>query len=223
LWAVISEWVAFMSGIASVAIAVWLQLTKRPWISPKVFWLIGGLCLFFAFFSVWRKEHILLLTQQLQDRPNLIGELIAINHHLIPAGLGHQGTAILAVMQIKNLGADSIVENYEMSAVVGGNRVEGVLHTIPRSLSLTGPSYKGSLTYYGKDSLYDKTSSGPVRRGSKVVGILWAWFEGVPGESVDTTTLELRFKDVAGKSYSVKMGEIKGHVPGYYPGLSQAP
>src|SRR5437016_4872376 len=53
LRAVWSHWVVLMSGIASVLTALWLQITNKPAVSPRTFWLIAAACFVIAFSRAW--------------------------------------------------------------------------------------------------------------------------------------------------------------------------
>ncbi len=57
LWFLGSQWVAVMSGIASLSISLWLRFTHRADIAHTSFMGIAVLCFFLATFLVWQNAY----------------------------------------------------------------------------------------------------------------------------------------------------------------------
>src|SRR5262249_37771613 len=70
LLAVVAHWIAVMSSLVSVLIALWLRVKHKPDIPDAVFWGIAALCLFYACFAAWRVEFrkVGAETRSLDDR-----------------------------------------------------------------------------------------------------------------------------------------------------------
>jgi hypothetical protein len=120
-------------------------------------------------------------------------------------------------MEVKNLGADSVVDGYSIWINVAGTLVEGRREFIPEKFF-----FPNGYTLYGKDALYLKTVEHPVRRGAKVVGLLWAWFNDYDHAALRSGRTVVKFSDVRGREYKAE-AEVIGQPdekPLYFPGLS---
>lgn len=215
---VLAAWVALVTGVASFGISVWLDLTGAPAIESGVLRLIAGLALLYSFFAAWRSEHR--QVQALGDRylPKLIGE---IQQLVIPASKEGEPAFVVIILTIKNLGADSIVENYWVTATVGNREIPGTLHVVPDPLVLKGAS-GGAKTYHAGDSLLEKTMTQPVVRGSQVIGLLLASFAGAVWHDPDQASFSLGFSDVTGRPYvvAVPAETFPGSTDHHFAGLS---
>ena len=113
--AVGSEWVALMSGIASVAIAVWLQINKKSVIGSGVSWATGILCLFLAFFLAWRKEHVALVQQQAEverlSKPIFVVELL---QSISGYDALRDATLVFMTVKVTNRGSDSSIVEWHV-------------------------------------------------------------------------------------------------------------
>jgi hypothetical protein len=70
---VFAHWVALLSGLASVSVAIWETIKKKT-VSPKVFWTVALICLFVSCDQAWQDEHR--NTQVVEDqKASLAGEL----------------------------------------------------------------------------------------------------------------------------------------------------
>jgi hypothetical protein len=153
----------------------------------------------------------------------LSGGIIATNHHPI-SDRTRSGTAVLLIVEIRNEGADSLVDSFEVTAESDGVRTLGELHHVPKSLSLSGPKYKGPLVYYGKDEIFTKTALDPIRRGSKAVGLIWAWFPKIAPQTFDVKSLRVSCADIRRKRYTIGLEkDFMPSQPMYVPGLSTGP
>jgi len=117
------------------------------------------------------------------------------------------GTGILLVLEIRNRGADSIADQYEMwidfkdkpSSIRGRLRVSNA-----SILNL------GNNVFHTKDSLPDKTAIDPIKRGTKVVGYVWASFNGLNANEVlndwknGLLVFRLTFRDINGQQYELR-------------------
>jgi len=190
------EWVALFSGAASAGVAVYLQFTKKPELPTRSFWGLAIACLLYAFFAAWRAEHVEVLAERTKNKPDLRGLILQIHNHPSPNG---SGSRVLTVVQIKNLGAESIVDGYTATVRTGdGGLVKGTLLALPDTIDLDGP--QGMITFSGKEALYAKSSS-PIPRGGMMTGLLWAAFPTLQKDTYDALTIEVAFNDVLGKKY----------------------
>ncbi len=115
LVAVLDHWIGLMSGIVALVFAIWLDRTKRASIPSKVFWGIGILCIFGAFYQTWKDEHVARL--KADDGPRLVGELSAF-FEFGPGELDG-GPVVAVLMKIRNLGTPSSADAYRVSFKLG--------------------------------------------------------------------------------------------------------
>src|SRR5450755_3509231 len=160
LLALVKDWISLMSGIASLA----LSIVGFFWKGDQPRWWFGAaaiVCIVLASARIWTSEHRKWLAELNQNQPGLIGKIVTINRHVVTNGNKTVGTGVLAVIEIRNLGADSIADSFKVSIVSNKKRVFGELHTIPKKLELEGPDYEGKGVYFEKDEIYSKTASDP--------------------------------------------------------------
>ena len=229
--------VAFM-GSALFSLPAWLkpllpveytkQLDKWSAFSaePQVYWylavacmLIGILCASFLAWNEERAEAENMRHLASQNEPNLEITIQGFVHGV--DSVNQAKVSVLLIVEVKNLGADSIADHYELSAMTfDGRKIIGTGALMPEKFDMHGDW--GVVTYYGEDWLYKKTGTEPVRRGAKTVGILLFTFE-VPRMLLNVDTLELTARDVRGNilKAGVNPQSRKGS-PLYYPGLKRS-
>lgn len=212
LAAVAADWVALMSGVASVALWVAGALTADANLAYKLLWPIAAACLCLAFYRVWRTQFCELEAARAANTPDLRAEIVQTMWHDTAE---RPGCGLLLWVDVRNLGAESIADRYAVAVTTKASAVlHPNLHALPQTITLpTG------LTLSGKDALYDKTAS-PVARGAKVVGLLWAWFDNARQADLRGSTVTLTFHDIRGTRCSTTY-EPKGtgggpmmHIPG---------
>jgi hypothetical protein len=112
-----------MSGIASVIVAMWLQIKGKPVLSSLTFWIVACVCLFIAFFQAWLDEHKELIS--LQNRltsPDLSGEITTLWW-----GKRNDKFCLFISGQISNpTGPPSAITNWKMSITVDGSEFIGM-------------------------------------------------------------------------------------------------
>ena len=219
--AVLKDWVSLMSGIASVILTIIGFFLKSHSQTRKTFWAAGLLCFLISANRVWANEHRLNidLTQRLNEaRPKLAGTISQIQTGL----LVHQRLNLparplsLLTVSIRNLGADSIADQYSLTVrTPRGRRAVGVLSTLPGRFVINGYTYDNSGLLAGK------TEEKPIERGGQRTGFLFFEFEHMELSSLQdkAAVFELSFKDVTGKACEVQNTATQP-VPGpqWFPG-----
>lgn len=213
LWAVASNWVVLMSGIASVAVALWLKAKRRPDIASTSFWAIGIVCLFFAFFLAWRDEHNSKLALMDSRLPKLGGSIEQVAIVQLPEGK----TGIILWVTIRNSGAPSTADNYKLQYHSGGSHFDLPLQAAPREVVFGGKKMDTS-----QGAIYDKTDEQPIPTGGTRRGLVFGQTDLPLGTFDDTTKFVLMFNDITGKTIAVTSGamikrgvdSLPDHVPG---------
>lgn len=168
-----------------------------------------------ALYLAWRDKAVQVRTldnqihafkSELKNRhPRLQGQILQLNVFSIATESGDV-TGALIVLEIKNSGADTIVERYSLGAIVDGQGCKGSLYAIPSTLSL--PGSQGVNTFSSKDAIYEKTSTEPIKTGGRVTGVLLARFPGLAREQLNAQNVFVRFSDINGTEYEAKMGAL---------------
>ncbi len=210
--AIFADWVALMSGIASVVLTILGVVRKWDTLPRRVLLIAALVCFFFAAARVWTGEHRarLLAESHLEEltKPKLsceFGWVIAGNmiHDPVEAPIKEQPDLdVLAALIIKNLGAPSIAKAFTATVILSSGRtIEGNMRTVPNKVTMQTPQGEPR-TFFREDALYDKAYS-PIQKGSEITGTLNFRLAGTnngeffkPGGK-----LIIRFMDVTGKGY----------------------
>jgi hypothetical protein len=208
--AVLTHWIALMSGLAALLITVWEKVREKQ-LAKRFFNLIAVLCIFTAFFFAWRDEHS-------KFKPDFRLEISGINSH--PRGEDKIG--VLLIVRVGNIGESSALENWKLSAtLIDGRTFNGQLVKLPDRVILQGP--QGVQEFKGSDNIVE-LSLIPVAKGKILPGIIYFEFdiEHRPNVLVSDvfltgTLFVLSCTDVVGNSYKI---EQKLGIPG---GLKQFP
>lgn len=175
-----------------------------------------------ALFSAWRDKKLELAAaqQELADArelssPKITTVIDSIVCHALPT---ENAAGVIAVATARNTGAPSVAENWKMRAVVDGVQSDGEARLIPPSITCNGP--EGSITYYGKDALYNVTKTSPIPSGGSVTGVFWSVFKNAKIDQIDKMSITLQFTDVTGKAHESEPVTLTGdNRPMYVPGL----
>ena len=211
----LASWVSLMSGIASVCFAIWLDRAKQSSIPSKVFWAVGILSIFVAFYQAWKKEHAALVTLRRSHEHNLQGSIIDVVSQEIA---GH--TLFIARIEIRNLGQPTIVDAYEMETETSSGKFTGSLFIPVPDVTLVLPG-AGELLLSRDGCIVEKTASIPLQTGMKVGGYLGVTMDDLSCKDLYESVLTIRFKDIAHNQYCVSFdghGKAGKHLP-YIPSM----
>lgn len=229
--AVFSGWLAQMAGLFSVLTTIAIYVTGWQSLPLRLFLFLCILGLLLAFFLAWRREHSALASERaVRERlerasaPDLSGSVILQTatfnmDETYPDGSRSKMAGALFVIEIRNLGADSVVDYWAAWATLDGHRFRAALRQIPDRMEMPNGA-----TYYNKDAIYEKTATEPIKRGAKAVGILFVAFPHMTLEGVQASSIEVEFKDIVGRSYTITQKSHDagiGHYPGMTPPLPQ--
>src|SRR5438094_9829565 len=81
-----SDWVAVMSGGASLLLAALAHYLREPVVPAKWLWIAAALCFILASYKVWEKEHVKVIElESLEHAPQVIieYEYSVTTHHSV--------------------------------------------------------------------------------------------------------------------------------------------
>jgi hypothetical protein len=217
LLAVLSQWVALMSGIASVIIGLWLRAKKTQDIGSKAFFFVGLACMLLAFFLAWRDEHKSKLALMDFGLPKLSGSIDQAAVLKLPEGF----TGIILWVTIRNLGAPSTVDSYRLeSCTTDGSRINLPLEAAPQNV-VFGDMGKAKTMDTSHGAIYDKTAEQPIPRGGASRGMVFSRTDLPLADK-----FVLKFNDVTGKTISITNAGTTGSgyntLPKHLPGTPDA-
>jgi hypothetical protein len=136
---------------------------------------------------------------------------------------------LVVTASIRNSGSPSIADGWSLSVQPLFGPIlkpEGLY--LPDTISLVTPDGKRTMSYLGKDGLYNKALEHPVGQGAFVRGLLMYRVKGstVPVLSQPGTTYELTYADILGHAQTIQWiwPAISPYDQfGYLPGLSVGP
>jgi hypothetical protein len=214
--AVLASWVSLMSGIASVLFAIWLDRAKQSSIPSKVFWAVGILSIFVAFYQAWKKEHAAVVALRRSHEYNLQGSIIdAVSRELA----GH--TVFIARIEISNLGQPTIVDNYEMDLETSSGKFTGKVFIPMQDTMLVFPG-AGQLLLNRDGCIVEKTASTPLQTGMKVGGYLGVTIDELNWKALNESVITIKFKDISHNQYRVSLdttGRGKAERLAYIPSI----
>lgn len=206
LTAVLSHWIALMSGVVSLGIGLW-QRARHSKLTDKIFWSVAGVCFSLAIFLAWRDEHTSQLTtkKELEEVTNPaaprfraeIEQVIVEDNH----SLG--GATVFVLLSVRNLGADSIAEKFLLHIRASDLEYKNGPTEFTGETPLTLPD-GSKITLRRQDSLGVKASE-PVRHGALIRGWLMFVMPKVKADALREpgTYYEVSFADVVNKQLSV--------------------
>ncbi len=226
LWAIISDFVSLMSGIASVVLLILGALRKWANVPRPVLWTAAAVCFFFAAARVWTTEHRKYLTELERNKPQLAGGIVQCRFFPWPGE--PNSSMIVIVASIKNTGAPSVAAAWTLSVTIPGDIKRQAEHMVaPEILQLlpTAIPRGQAIQYFPEDALYEKAVKAPIPTGGLISGHLLFKLNGIKCETVENpgTIVSLGFKDVLEKPYSdtKKLGTARrGEVT--IPGLGRS-
>jgi hypothetical protein len=194
--AVFGFWVALMSGIASLAFAIWLDRTGWTSIPSKAFWAIGIALIFVAFYRAWRNEHSKVEALQKSLQYRLAGSISDM------ASVELNGrTVIIIRAKIRNLSRPTIVDNYQVSIETTSKMVKGTMH-IPNQDTVLYLPDGNALSLLRSECILERTSSS-LGSGAEVSGYLLLSVDDMCPTDIYGSVITLRFRDVEGNEYPV--------------------
>ena len=201
-------------GVALLAVAVWLRVKGYRDIASTGFWVIGAVCLFFAFFFAWRVEHTSRLALMDSGLPKLSGSIEQAAIMQLPG----EKTGIMLWVAIRNLGAPSTADNYTLQYHSSdGSHFDLPLHASPPEVVFGDMKMDTS-----QGAIYDKTAEQPIPTGGIRRGIAFSRTDLPAVAFRDATRFILTFNDITEKAIVVTSADIiqygynspPNHVPG---------
>jgi hypothetical protein len=204
LIALTTDWVALMSGIASVILAIIGVAKKWERVPPWVFWWTAIICFFVSSIRVWTTEHRTRLAAELKNTPNLLGDIEFAS--VFPKDLQTDAdTVVLLFARIVNDGAPSFADVKEIKIILrDGRELQLVSIGVPANgVSPQSEPGKPGPYFPARDYLPIKALSQPIPTGGAVLGWTWGLAEGATKDEVNdpATMVILAFTDIKGKYY----------------------
>ena len=206
IYAVLSQWVVLMSGGIGLAITIWLRARGKD-ISNKVFWSIAAFALLLACFFAWLDEHISLkrtekeLAQEKDpNTPRLSGQIEQVRVGRSP---DDNETQVLIRLSVRNTGASSIAEGFDLTIKSGNFEAHDNPKEIPKDYTLLPVDKSPKITLNPQDSITG-TADNPIARGSLKRGWLRFVFMNTQPERIWRPGMKytVSFADISGKTYS---------------------
>jgi hypothetical protein len=198
----------------------WSQLKTIDSIPATVLWGIGLIGIFCACFLAWRDQYTarvdaLVKIRELSE-PQLQGSI-----EQIAWGTNAGALNIFLNLTISNLGAPSIVDNYDVSLVATGRQHRLRIYVINIDCEM------GGFVIHPQDQIYDKTMTTPLVSGMRVRGWLRAMPSPDDAEAITSATLSVPgtqvvvsfgdIRNVRTAANFIARGESQEGAPMYYP------
>lgn len=225
LW---DDWVALMSGIASIALAFWAAYYPPADVATgkALLWITAVLCFILAAYRIWSKEHAarleaerLLEAERQQKTPSLNGKI----EQVVTGDVPDVGAQLFIYMAVGNAGAQSVAEGWTLRIESTNLDVTIRPTHIPDEFSLYDGSGRTITTLHGRDAIYEKAMT-PIERGRIIRGVLRYIVEGIPADRIRTpgNKLTVAFDDFLGNSYAASYTYTGNKIPPMYlPGSGQ--
>jgi hypothetical protein len=210
LW---GHWVALMSGLVGLLLAVGLRIGRqvsadiRLWsdIPDWLFICVGAACLFWAGYATWNDTHRALVSLQERLRsPEFTGEVNFLS--VCPAGSRDQDTFVIVMGSIVNhFGPPSAVLSWSMKLAFTDTRI--IQGAVPLwngkdiHLETAAPS-KRAVTL-NADGYWPRTASeNPIPAGGIKSGWFWSDFKDITRDMIleSTPSLVIEFTDAIAKN-----------------------
>jgi hypothetical protein len=211
LVALLSDWLAWMSGLGSVALTTLVVL--RPTIDKKRACLVlVAVCFTTANVHIWTKEHRARLHAEDANEPALVVKIDEVLLGKLQSG----ETTLTVIAQAINHGAPSIYSFESLSVILpNGQRITGKLFIPPPIpyLKLSGIQGTPDLYLRRSDYLNDKGVGPPISRGGAMGGWVIVVLPNITKESMalDTRIL-LEGRDAYGTRISTETA-LRGEDP----------
>ena len=202
------DWMALVSGVASVILAIWVVVfTPTNEAARKALWLSFALALFVAAYRSWAKEHKALLAERIY--PEIKGRIQEDFIYVGPTEKQLNITYVpIVVMLVNHRQVEAGLDRFELAVLIDGKEhkarnvpAEGIRLTRPEfdqlglrtSLEGVKENYKDLLTHRHE----------PLRRGIPQYGwLLFALSDVIIHPHTDCT-LRLTVVDVFGNSHQL--------------------
>ena len=195
----IFDWIALMSGIASVALVIVGFAKKWQSVPQWAILIAAAVCFFCASVRVWTSQHEALKVAQDKleslTKPDLSGSFIGESATL--TGAHKENCLITAQVHIKNLGAPTALENFKV-LIVYDNKKFDVQYVPPVSLNVHGVG-GGSFSLSVNNHIRVKAGGAAIPMNIPVEG----WFQVIVTNMKleeffsNKTTISFSFDDVA--------------------------
>jgi len=202
IWSLI--WSAVPSIMATAAVRKSLDMLTD---NKKMIWFF--VCSWLAVFSL----TILFGHGQVAEKPNLKAHIDSLMWGGTSSWAGISNppdqlkSPIFTVVSIRNTGAmDSIADGYKLILRLGGRTYTGELESLGKADRFALHANGLCATYYGEDSLLQKTINNPIQVGASVTGIMIFTFKNLDKDALkeeDYLDITLQFGDVNGDMHSI--------------------
>jgi hypothetical protein len=211
LKAVSSDWVALMSGVGSIAMLILgITVFHKKSIPRWLVLVVAAVCLVCASARVWttenRKYQAEIKIEEDKNKPGLSATLDGV---AIAPGRPPHDCVVTAWMTIRNVGAQSIAENFTLKVVTTSGMISHGTYVSPppenERINLgIGEKDTSTALLFRKDSLALKATETPIQHNGEASGFLMFYISGVDRNELKEkgSIIELEFTDIFGKSYT---------------------
>ncbi len=235
--ALIKDWVALMSGAASVLFTVWsIAFEPRSETLKVVLWWLAVAGIVVAFYRIWASERKALIEER---EKKFLPELNGKFHPLFVGafsgdlnGSPIMGTTLTVFLEIFNAGnMPSIIKDWKLLVEISGNPLEAVPVLFDNTLSL-GMVNEPALVLDNADRIDNKLAETPIPIGGQARGFLMYMLRGHNRDDIDVAgnKARLQYSDVKGRQYEIVQELGKDQTPTlppdtspYFPGLKTRP
>jgi hypothetical protein len=220
--------VASWLGAISLAVGIWNKALHKEWFfKNKTYIRLAIFLMFIGCFQVWKSEHQNLILSQnnlaseIKKHTGLRGTIDELARYKVPT---MQGILVVIELSVKNLGEQTIVENYYLT--VKSDRLNLFSKNLLLDPPIDIPAAGGAahMIFTEKDALYNKTAS-PIASNDQRRGWLIYQFPSATWEQLADTNNQfiISYDDTAGQRYYVTndnlllSGNGLGVFPGAYP------
>ena len=144
------------------------------------------------------------------EKPSLAGQIENVSIYPVP---GHrEDLAVSLVVFVRNSGAPSIAQGWNLEVKSPSRRVPSVVEPVHVSGYVEMPGTNGTKVDLSKEDLVLKTAQVSIAKGARVDGILTFVLSKTSESEVsnNNTSLTLHFKDSQGNPYQTPKGVIGG-------------
>ena len=223
--ALVTDWVALMSGIASVILSI-LGLTRKWQQVPNwVWWSAAAICFLFANARIWTTEHRaridaenkLTVKENEHPKPDLVGE---IQQTLWVDA--KPNSVLFALIRIKNVGSlPSITEGFHF--IANAANIEQAPTVFPREGIKVNNLQQQRIAEFHPDNDITTRIMNPIMPGSALVGWLYFVIPHTDTEKMMGVEKEIKFFDILGRAYVAQVPNPGPSGLFYFPGSGGNP
>jgi hypothetical protein len=216
--ALLEHWAGALAALPFIALGVAERSEGKPLLARR--WYIAAVAAAFlgANFYAWRDQRADAINatageqtaqEQAGDLQSRLNDQKDYNTPDIQVSLQNvwffkrgKNNELYMVVDVRNTGADSIADYWEVYIYNSSHTKEYVLplHRIDNPFSF--PTVAGKMLYKPSYWLPDRTLPDPVRRGGDIKGILVSIFRGPDQKTLDLNSIIVTFNDVNGDTHS---------------------